>query len=792
MKKLITKILIKDLFLSGSTQKAFLIQIRSPLVILDKIFIVEKPNATIQENLKNDLFFVKDILIPFLSQISNIGEISLSINRNLFLHAFFKTGTIYNSLFNESKSEFPLLLAEVTNEFKKVIAEKHKIYWSKNDVESHINDNNEWTDFKNEFPRKLEKFNENNNCLIVKNEPISLIVYFSLGKIDKTNLDVLYFRTDINQKGFLVLEEDYNFSSVINRVSKMLPLSKNEKAVYVFNEDLKQDVEEMMLQNNRLVCFKKEKEIFKKNNPDFSFENILNSSFLDINEKVAEKFEIEKEKDQKDEKYEVFIFVDKKKSKNHCIAAKMFLNGVEQSLIMNCFSKPHDGIFKSLTMLGLSKKENLLVNLAGIEVSSPMLINSESKRITSKDESGSTAKYNDFFVIYRDRSLIFEKLTKKEKKRMENINNFKVFNGDTFVYPELFKKVKKVNEEKINPKVDINENLDEKMKLVVEQLKSFENKKSCHNKVYFYLEEQKNSNAYRVHVISDVLSKHGNSRALNYENVYVISKEGFELSTLKELKNPLKLVNKLRATEVVIVFNDKNKALLAKKEKLSLNKQLFKKVLFDKERYLISFTSECQVSHNVCYEINKNKNSEFVDDREEFIVDESKTSEGTLCIYSDASFQSGKSLKEFTYGIVFKELNKKYMGRGYSSYVVSPDSSELNAIVSALNIVRDLKQKNEIDFEERVEIRCDCLNAVRFLNNDLNRQKLYRNEMLREVNDLEIAKIQYLLKQPELLNKVDFRWLKGHVNEKFNEMADLLAKEAYKEIKEINKVIEVV
>lgn len=324
-------------------------------------------------------------------------------------------------------------------------------------------------------------------------------------------------------------------------------------------------------------------------------------------------------------------------------------------------------------------------------------------------------------------------------------------------------------------------------KALNERINSYGAKKSRHNRIYLLVDDGEASNTCDVKVVSKTLSKNGESWDFKYETSSIVSNEKIIENLDQAFKNPLKVASKNKAVEIGLVFTNSK---LQRQVELRLGKINLE--LSTCKPYVYTIKNFNQLPFEVLNFYLLREKLE-TDDKNEYLVDESKTDQNTLCVYSDASYFKKRSLKEFGYGIVFKnqqedKILKSFIGRGYSNYIVSADSAEFNGVVETLKIVRKLKQENKMPADQKIEIRCDCLNVIRFFNNNLDKKKLHRNEMLNEIPDFEVIKIQFLLKQPELKDLVDFRWLKGHTDNIFNSKADELAKRAYFELDELNSM----
>lgn len=559
---------------------------------------------------------------------------------------------------------------------------------------------------------------------------------------------------------------------------------KNKKGSW----DLKQKIksEEMKIVSKFKINIIKNN-VFEENLSEEELNNEKSFNYLvnDINE--IRKIQAE---DYAKLEREIYLYVLKKENSFY-FSGKMFLKG---SPIRSKFYRSPKKLKTLKLIIDDLKNEAENVKIY-IDFS---LFNDEEKKLKA-DEKG---KYvyigqdenldfiNNFNFYHVNENVILSKFTEEENSKIKNCEKFSLLDGQVDLSKEEYEE--KLKKEKLEKELEEQEkNRKDKIKQINIKLQSYNMKKSVHNKIFFYIDTKTDDNVAYVHATSDVLSKKGNTRVVNYEGMSIVSKSQLEEHFLKTLKNPIKSANKNRVVEIVVVFKS---VLDVRKYKNIIDETNIK--LLDDGKFLFSVKNENQVSQDVmCLMYHDSKKFEKEDDKREFVVNEDETKDDTLCIYSDACFIENMNKKEFTYGLIFKYKNsdiawKQFLGKGYSIYTTSADSCELNGIVGALRKVRELKQDGSLDLEQKVEIRCDCLNAVRFLNNGLDKDKLHEKEMLNHVNELEIIKIQYLLKQEELLGLVDFKWLKGHSNEEFNEKADMLAKKAYSLIKDVNTIIE--
>ena len=141
-----------------------------------------------------------------------------------------------------------------------------------------------------------------------------------------------------------------------------------------------------------------------------------------------------------------------------------------------------------------------------------------------------------------------------------------------------------------------------------------------------------------------------------------------------------------------------------------------------------------------------------------------------ILIYTDASTNRSrhKKINKSGYGTIIKqdgsdeimfELTRKLEA---SEMLFISDISEGQAIYESLKFLRD---EGFLDDKTEVEVRSDSLSNIRKLNNKENFDHIFSEKTLELCEDMNGI-------------KVIFRWVKGHSTNKYNVIADKMAKES--------------
>lgn len=321
-------------------------------------------------------------------------------------------------------------------------------------------------------------------------------------------------------------------------------------------------------------------------------------------------------------------------------------------------------------------------------------------------------------------------------------------------------------------------------------LKSFNNKKSKHVFTCVYVKENEEKDCFLFHIISTNFSKTGN-RTFEYKGVNVVPK--FKLFDscglfMSKIKGCMKHVRSSYSQEVSFVLN-------FKEDYRKDFETLF--AVLNEEQYakngpLFSVKDVNSLSNEVSYCLHNGMKMAHDDDKNKLQAS-NEHKKDVLYIYSDASFNKFENSKKFGYGIMLvngDNVFKEFMGVSSSPYTVSADTSEFNSIFYALRKVRDLKNEGLIPMDMKVEVRSDCLNAIRFYDNGLDKSKLNSKESLNNIYHLDLVKAQGVIGRKEFAGLIEFKWTKGHMNEMYNEKVDSMAKKAYHSLTE-NEMIEI-
>ncbi|MDI6976218.1 RNase H family protein [Serratia sp. Se-RSBMAAmG] len=316
---------------------------------------------------------------------------------------------------------------------------------------------------------------------------------------------------------------------------------------------------------------------------------------------------------------------------------------------------------------------------------------------------------------------------------------------------------------------------------IQERLKSLESKKSEHVATYIYFRESEDKSLFNFYTAVRSFSEKG-KRLLDFKSISIIKKTGLfdnRITFMNAIKGCLKHVNKSASKEVVFLYDQKT-------EHVKDFKKLFTVInehQYNHEGALFNIRHVSTLDSDMIYALRGEVEKAKEDDKSHLLASE-KHEDETIYIYSDASYKEHNSLKKFGYGIVLLKgdvVLSEYTGVDMSPYTVSADTSEFNAILFALKKVREMKASGLIPMGMKIEVRSDCLNAIRFYDNNLDRLKLNKNDSLNEVYDLDVLKAQVILNKAELAGLVSFKWIKGHNDQTYNERADFLAREAYQE-----------
>lgn len=380
-------------------------------------------------------------------------------------------------------------------------------------------------------------------------------------------------------------------------------------------------------------------------------------------------------------------------------------------------------------------------------------------------------RYDDIVNYLKKEDKVFTLNTKKIREKMgheKNIKNKNIFSVLSGVqgkrgYEELKDKLqeKEISHVLLN-KLN-NENHENIFALVVENERDPETNEIKANIIKFPLDIEANKDD------EEIFDKFKN----RFE-----AKMGYRMSHVKMDNAQLVLEN----------FEDRKRLPILLKEEMNT------------ENISLSFESSTAFSNILNEYILENEENML--QKNKLLASDGPTSEDTLCVYSDASLVQ-KFKNEVTYGIVIRKPNSDKLIREvrgikkFKNHLHDTIAGEQIGIIEAMTTIKKMMERGEIDRDLKIEFRVDNIDAVEnfFDKNgkDKKVEEFFASEVYskKEVNNL----LSYF-------KEVDFKWIKGHVNDLFNERADKLAKSAWefisshgydkhgmkKELSELNKI----
>lgn len=171
-------------------------------------------------------------------------------------------------------------------------------------------------------------------------------------------------------------------------------------------------------------------------------------------------------------------------------------------------------------------------------------------------------------------------------------------------------------------------------------------------------------------------------------------------------------------------------------------------------------------------------NFENTNQKNRLMASDGPTDENTICVYSDASLYQ-KNKNSIAYGAVVRAPNSDKIIHEISG-VKRVNHQEETCIAEEIGIIESLKSikmlmdQGILSKEKNVEIRCDNIHVIEGLSDkdgkDNKIEEMYSSEVYskKEINEL----LSYF-------NNVNFKWIKGHCNDVYNEKADLIAKKSW-------------
>lgn len=722
------------------------------------------------DDIKQDYELIIDRVIPFIKKhLVKQCPVSVSLCgiRNLYLNAFFKIDYSLMNRFNRGASRlknFNVMKSgtDMLNLLSgyQVSYEDGAIFKTKNaHMEKYVSD---FADSKSEQKLIVNTANKFN------------VVFMNKTALNDESLSMIACKSAMKVRNFLCGQNQNIFSSVMSEIKEDLT---HEKTIVMLNKSFLNGYSDAT-RSNIMRYFESSENIFiayldeEAINKTVSSINTLNQLdeskiiFLGNGEalykeiKEAER-KIQREKIEFEEKHNTII------NQGKIIKAQFVLkNGYFYAKGIHVVN----GHVLNRVMLSSISLKNLYTQMK--------------KMLTKGSESFG-------YIFYLDKNV--EKKLKKnaiEATSYENYLFVNTLNEDSELYFDLekgddrhFKVVPHISpiESDKNKKAKVRGKVQSPNLEIQEQLRSLESKKSEHVATYIYFRESEDKSVFNFYTAIRSFSKKG-KRLLDFKSVNIIKKaELFDSLTtfMSAIKGCLKHVNKSASKEVVFLYDQKT-------EYVKDFKKLF--TVINEHQYnhkgaLFNIRHVSALDSDMIYALRGEIEKAKEDDKSHLIASETHEDE-TIYIYSDASYKEHSSIKKFGYGIVLLKgdvVLSEYTGVDMSPYTVSADTSEFNAILFALKKVREMKANGLIPMGMKIEVRSDCLNAVRFYDNNLDRLKLNKNDSLNEVYYLDVIKAQAILNKFELAGLVSFKWIKGHNDQIYNERADVLAKKAYRE-----------
>ena len=138
----------------------------------------------------------------------------------------------------------------------------------------------------------------------------------------------------------------------------------------------------------------------------------------------------------------------------------------------------------------------------------------------------------------------------------------------------------------------------------------------------------------------------------------------------------------------------------------------------------------------------------------------------TLFITSDASISD--TTKKGGFGVIVVNKQKTDIIYSHKEKIDTNDAQkgELAGVESSLTLINE----NIIPNEKRIAVLCDCKNVIKYITNTNNIPTKY-TEIMQNINELI-----YNIENKDI--QLDFYWIPGHTDNKWNDEVDRLAKEA--------------
>ena len=722
------------------------------------------------DDIKQDYELIIDKVIPFIKKhLVKQCPVSLSLCgiENLYLNAFFKINDGLINRFNRGASRFKNFSVmksgtDMLNLFSgyQVSHENGAVFKIKNiQMEKYVSD---FAESKSEEKLIINTVNKCN------------VVFMNQTVLKDENLSVITCKSGMKVKNFVCEQNQNIFSSVMSEIKEDLT---NEKTIVMLNKSFLNGYSGTTLSNvmryfesseNIFIAYLDDEAINKTVSAINTLDQLDESKtiFLGNGETLYKEIkETERKKQQEkiefEEKYNAII------NQGKMIKAQFILkNGyfyakgvhVVDGHVLNRV------MLSSISLKNLYKQMKKMLNKGSESFGYIFYLDKNVEKKLKKNAIEATS-YEDYLFINtlnEESELCFD-LEKGDDR------HFKVVPHILPVKSDNIRKVK-VRVKFESPNVEVQE-----------RLKSLESKSSEHVATYIYFRESEDKSLFNLYTAVRSFSEKG-KRLLDFKSVSIIKKAGlFDNRTtfMSAIKGCLKHINKSDSKEVVFLYDQKTEYVKDFKKLFTV----INEYQYNHEGALFNIRHVSALDSDMVYALRSEVEKAKEDDKSHLIASETHEDE-TIYIYSDASYKEHSSIKKFGYGIVLLKgdvVLSEYTGVDMSPYTVSADTSEFNAILFALKKVREMKANGLIPMGMKIEVRSDCLNAVRFYDNNLDRLKLNKNDSLNEVYYLDVLKAQAILNKFELAGLVSFKWIKGHNDQIYNERADVLAKKAYRE-----------
>lgn len=158
-----------------------------------------------------------------------------------------------------------------------------------------------------------------------------------------------------------------------------------------------------------------------------------------------------------------------------------------------------------------------------------------------------------------------------------------------------------------------------------------------------------------------------------------------------------------------------------------------------------------------------------------YVANDSDSEINSLLVYTDASVIKEDDNIKLGYGMVIKTLGSDdYLYQASKKIetdipITTSSQAEAFAVLGTISFLKSMIIQRKLDKHQRFEIRSDELFNIGLLNGEKEPEEI-KDDITKDI----ISKIK---KQVNGLNFV-FRWVKGHSEDKANELADKLAYEA--------------